>query len=55
MQTVKDGLAGTGIEVAAGRAAVIEAAARPADWVMSAIVGAAGPGADAGRRSGAAP
>lgn len=39
---VKDGLAGTGIEVAAGRAAVIEAAARPAEWVMSAIVGAAG-------------
>lgn len=41
-QAVKDGLAGTGIEVAAGRAAVIEAAARPSDWVMSAIVGAAG-------------
>jgi 1-deoxy-D-xylulose-5-phosphate reductoisomerase len=39
---VKDGLAGTGIEVAAGRAAVIAAAARPAEWVMSAIVGAAG-------------
>ena len=39
---VKDALAGTGIEVAAGRAAVIEAAARPAEWVMSAIVGAAG-------------
>ncbi len=42
IQTVKSALAGTGIEVAAGRAAVIEAAARPADWVMSAIVGAAG-------------
>ena len=41
-QAVKDGLAGTGIEVGAGRAAVIEAAARPSDWVMSAIVGAAG-------------
>jgi 1-deoxy-D-xylulose-5-phosphate reductoisomerase len=40
--TVKDALAGTGIEVAAGRSAVIEAAARPAEWVMSAIVGAAG-------------
>lgn len=40
--TVKAGLSGTGIEVAAGRAAVIEAAARPSDWVMSAIVGAAG-------------
>ncbi|SNR39920.1 1-deoxy-D-xylulose-5-phosphate reductoisomerase [Puniceibacterium sediminis] len=35
-------LAGTGIEVAAGEAALTEAAARPADWVMSAIVGAAG-------------
>ena len=40
--TVKSALAGTGIEVGAGRAAVIEAAARPAEWVMSAIVGAAG-------------
>ena len=39
---VKQALAGTGVEVAAGRAAVIEAAARPAEWVMSAIVGAAG-------------
>jgi len=39
---VKDALAGTGIEVGGGRAAVIEAAARPAEWVMSAIVGAAG-------------
>ncbi|MCV3270975.1 1-deoxy-D-xylulose-5-phosphate reductoisomerase [Roseobacter sinensis] len=35
-------LAGSGVEAAAGTAAVIEAAARPADWVMSAIVGAAG-------------
>lgn len=41
-QVLADALAGTGIEVAAGRAAVIEAAQRPADWVMSAIVGAAG-------------
>ncbi|GAA0570198.1 1-deoxy-D-xylulose-5-phosphate reductoisomerase [Caenispirillum bisanense] len=39
---LKDRLAGTGIEVAAGAAAVCEAAARPSDWVMSAIVGAAG-------------
>ncbi|MBI3451954.1 MAG: 1-deoxy-D-xylulose-5-phosphate reductoisomerase [Rhodospirillales bacterium] len=37
-----DALAGTGIEVAAGEAAVTEAAAMPAEWVMSAIVGAAG-------------
>jgi 1-deoxy-D-xylulose-5-phosphate reductoisomerase len=35
-------LAGSGVEAAAGRAALTEAAARPADWVMSAIVGAAG-------------
>jgi 1-deoxy-D-xylulose-5-phosphate reductoisomerase len=39
---LKDALAGTGIEVAAGAEALIEAADRPADWVMSAIVGAAG-------------
>lgn len=35
-------LAGTGIAAAAGQAAIAEAADRPADWVMSAIVGAAG-------------
>ena len=35
-------LDGSGVEAAAGRAALIEAARRPADWVMSAIVGAAG-------------
>ncbi|MDR6771004.1 1-deoxy-D-xylulose-5-phosphate reductoisomerase [Azospirillum sp. BE72] len=35
-------LSGTGIEVAAGAEAVAAAAERPADWVMSAIVGAAG-------------
>jgi len=35
-------LAGTGIEVAAGDEALLEAASRPADWVMAAIVGAAG-------------
>ncbi len=46
---LRDGLAGTGIEVAAGDAALIDAAARPADWIMSAIVGAAGlrPGLEA--------
>ncbi len=37
-------LAGTGIAAAAGQGAVVEAAARPADWVMAAIVGAAGLG-----------
>ncbi len=35
-------LAGSGIEAAAGRQALIEAAMRPAEWVMAAIVGAAG-------------
>jgi 1-deoxy-D-xylulose-5-phosphate reductoisomerase len=39
---LRDALAGTGIDVAAGQAALVEAAARPADWIMSAIVGAAG-------------
>ncbi|WP_291733838.1 1-deoxy-D-xylulose-5-phosphate reductoisomerase [Leisingera sp. F5] len=42
-------LEGTGVEAAAGQAALVEAAARPADWFMSAIVGAAGlaPGLEA--------
>jgi 1-deoxy-D-xylulose-5-phosphate reductoisomerase len=35
-------LAGTGIETAAGAKALAEAGCRPADWVMSAIVGVAG-------------
>jgi 1-deoxy-D-xylulose-5-phosphate reductoisomerase len=35
-------LAGSGVEAAAGPEAIAEAADRPADWVMSAIVGAAG-------------
>ncbi len=39
---LQSALSGTGIEVAAGRAAVLEAAVRPADWIMSSIVGAAG-------------
>jgi 1-deoxy-D-xylulose-5-phosphate reductoisomerase len=39
---LKDALSGTGIETAAGEQAVSEAAALPADIVMSAIVGAAG-------------
>ncbi len=41
-QALKEALAGTGTEVAAGADAVIEAARRPAEWVMAAIVGAAG-------------
>lgn len=39
---LKEALAGTGIEVAAGAEAVIEAASRVADWTMAAIVGAVG-------------
>ena len=35
-------LAGTGIEIGAGEEALLEAASRPVDWVMAAIVGAAG-------------
>ena len=35
-------LAGSQTEAAAGQVALVEAATRPADWVMSAIVGAAG-------------
>ena len=42
LPTLRDGLAGSGIAVSAGRNAVLTAAARPADWVMSAIMGAAG-------------
>jgi 1-deoxy-D-xylulose-5-phosphate reductoisomerase len=38
---LKSELAGSGIEAAAGVAAIIEAAQRPADWVMAAITGAA--------------
>jgi len=39
---LKSLLSGTDIEVAAGSEAVAAAAERPADWVMAAIVGAAG-------------
>ena len=39
---LKAALAGTGIECGAGESAIIEAAARPADWVMAAVSGAAG-------------
>ena len=35
-------LAGSGIQATAGEAALIEAADRPADWILSAIVGIAG-------------
>ncbi len=39
---LRDRLAGSGVEAAAGRDAIIAAAGQGADWVMSAIVGAAG-------------
>ena len=42
LDDLRAALAGSGVEAAAGRTAVIEAAQRPADWIMSAIVGAAG-------------
>ncbi|WP_163849729.1 1-deoxy-D-xylulose-5-phosphate reductoisomerase [Pseudooceanicola aestuarii] len=42
LEDLRAALAGSGVAVAAGRAALLEAAARPADWVMSCIVGAAG-------------
>ena len=39
---VREGVAGTGITVGAGNDAIMDAAQMPADWVMAAIVGAAG-------------
>ena len=39
---LKDALTGSGIAVAAGEDALIEAAQRPADWVMAAISGSVG-------------
>lgn len=41
-EPLREALAGTGITVAAGPDAIADAAARPADWVMSAIVGTDG-------------
>ncbi len=42
LNDLRDALSGSGVEAAAGQAALTEAGCRPADWVMSAIVGAAG-------------
>jgi 1-deoxy-D-xylulose-5-phosphate reductoisomerase len=39
---LKDALAGSGIESGAGDGAVMEAAQRPADWIMAAISGSTG-------------
>lgn len=42
LSELREALAGSGIEAAAGTAALVEAAARPVDLVFAAIVGAAG-------------
>jgi 1-deoxy-D-xylulose-5-phosphate reductoisomerase len=42
LATLRAALAGTGIASGAGEGAIIEAAQRPADWLMAAISGAAG-------------
>jgi 1-deoxy-D-xylulose-5-phosphate reductoisomerase len=42
LDALKEALAGTRTECGAGESAIIEAAARPADWVMAAVSGAAG-------------
>jgi 1-deoxy-D-xylulose-5-phosphate reductoisomerase len=41
-EQVRETLAGSGVDVQSGDAAVLAAAERPVDWVMAAIVGAAG-------------
>jgi 1-deoxy-D-xylulose-5-phosphate reductoisomerase len=41
-QELKSALAGSGVEAAAGEGALLEAAQRPADWLMAAITGAVG-------------
>lgn len=54
LDDLRDALAGSGVAVAAGPAALLEAADRPADWALSGIVGAAGlpPGLRALRHGG---
>lgn len=42
LDALRERLAGSGVEIAAGPDAICEAAERPADWVMSGIVGVAG-------------
>ncbi len=42
LPALREALAGSGIEAAGGQNAVLEAASRPVDWTMAAIVGAAG-------------
>ncbi|AWB48704.1 1-deoxy-D-xylulose-5-phosphate reductoisomerase [Gemmobacter aquarius] len=42
LSELREALAGSGVQAAAGPDAIADAADRPADWTMSAIVGAAG-------------
>ena len=42
LDDLRAALKGSGVQAADGATAICEAAARPADWIMSAIVGAAG-------------
>src|SRR6201985_1923803 len=42
LTALEEALAGTATQCGAGESAIIEAAARPADWVMAAVSGAAG-------------
>ncbi|HEV7227941.1 1-deoxy-D-xylulose-5-phosphate reductoisomerase [Brevundimonas sp.] len=42
LDDLRAALTGSGVEAAAGEAALVEAALRPVDWTMAAIVGAAG-------------
>ncbi|MFG6528487.1 MULTISPECIES: 1-deoxy-D-xylulose-5-phosphate reductoisomerase [unclassified Sulfitobacter] len=54
LDDLRDALSGSAVEAAAGAEAITEAASRPADWTMSAIIGAAGlaPGLAALRQGG---
>jgi 1-deoxy-D-xylulose-5-phosphate reductoisomerase len=42
LEDLRAALRGSGVEAAAGQTAIVEAAGRPADWIMAAIVGIAG-------------
>lgn len=42
LEDLRAALSGSAVEAAAGPEALIDAASRPADWVMSSIVGSAG-------------
>lgn len=53
LDDLRTALSGSDVQAAAGQAAIVEAASRPCDWMMSAIVGAAGlrPGIEALKQS----